>query len=155
MDEEQKVDPMYGKLGLVLAINTVIMFFITYVNIAELGHFQFNLNRVYMALLMVAPMAILMLLVMRSMYPNVKLNILLLGGFAALGLLMLVLIRVQAPIGNEQFIRSMTPHHSSAILMCERSDITDRQLVDLCVEIVEAQKEEIAEMERILERLDG
>jgi hypothetical protein len=155
MDEEQKVDPMYGKLGFVLAINTVIMFFITYVNIAELGHFQFNLNRVYMALLMVAPMAILMLVVMRSMYPNAKLNILLLGGFAALGVLMLVLIRVQAPIGNEQFIRSMTPHHSSAILMCERSDITDQQLADLCVEIVEAQEEEIAEMERILERLDG
>jgi hypothetical protein len=155
MDDEQKVDPMYGRFGLVLAINAVIMFLITYVNIAELGHYHFNLNRVYMALLMVAPMAILMLLVMRSMYPNTKLNILLLGGFAALGVLMFVLIRVQAPIGNEQFIRSMTPHHSSAILMCEQSDITDPELAALCDEIVEAQKEEIAEMARILERLDG
>jgi uncharacterized protein (DUF305 family) len=49
----------------------------------------------------------------------------------------------------------MTPHHSSAILMCEQSDITDPELAALCDEIVEAQKEEIAEMERILERLDS
>jgi hypothetical protein len=146
---------MYGKLGIVLAINAVIMFFITFVNIAEFSHFHVNINRVYMALLMVAPMAILMLAVMRSMYDNPRLNLGLYGGFAALLVLMFVLIRAQVPVGNEQFIRSMIPHHSSAILMCEESDLTDQELVDLCDEIVRTQEEEIAQMEGILERLDG
>lgn len=47
----------------------------------------------------------------------------------------------------------MIPHHSGAVLMCERSEITDQEIADLCVEIVRTQEEEIAQMEAILERL--
>ena len=49
----------------------------------------------------------------------------------------------QTPIGNG---------HSSAILMGEESAITDPEIVRLCDEIVKAQREEIAQMEGILER---
>ncbi len=48
--------------------------------------------------------------------------------------------------------RSMIPHHSSAILMCEQSAITDPEIVSLCEEIIRTQEEEIAEMEEILRR---
>ena len=143
---------MYKKFALVLSINAVIMFLLTYVMIAEWGHFHFALNRAYMALLMVAPMAILMLLVMRSMYPNGKLNAGLFLGFAMLFVVCFVLVRTQTPIGNEQFLRSMIPHHSSAILMCEEADLTDPEIARLCEEIVRTQKEEIAQMETILAR---
>ena len=142
----------YGKLGIALSINAVVMFFLTYALIAELGHLYVNINRMYMALMMVAPMAVVMLLVMRSMYENKKLNSILHAAFAGLFIASFSLARTQTPVGNEQFLRSMIPHHSSAILMCEQSSITDPEIVVLCEQIVESQKEEIAQMKALLER---
>ena len=142
----------YGKLATALSINTVVMFLLTYIMIADIGHFHANLNRIYMALVMVAPMGIVMLIVMRGMFPDRRLNGFLHLGFAALLVVGFALARTQTPIGNGQFLRSMIPHHSSAILMCEESAITDPEIVRLCDEIVKAQREEIAQMEGILER---
>jgi CDP-diglyceride synthetase len=142
----------YQKLALVISINTVLMFLITYVMIDSIDHFYFNINRIYMALLMAAPMVVLMLLVMRSMYDNKKLNLLLYAAFIGLFILIFSLTRTQTPVGNEQFLRSMIPHHSSAILMCEQSNHTDTEIITLCDEIVQTQIEEIIEMEEILSR---
>lgn len=64
----------YAKLGIALSINAIVMFFLTYAQIAELGHLYVNINRMYMALMMVAPMALVMLFVMRSMYENATLK---------------------------------------------------------------------------------
>ncbi len=142
----------YRKLALTLSINAVLMFFITYAMIDTVDHFHVNINRVYMSLMMVAPMAMLMLFVMRSMYTDATLNTILYAVFAVLFMASFALARTQTPVGNEQFLRSMIPHHSSAILMCEQSAITDREIITLCEEIVKAQKEEIAQMKNILER---
>jgi uncharacterized protein (DUF305 family) len=46
----------------------------------------------------------------------------------------------------------MIPHHSGAILMCEQASLSDREIVELCGKIVQAQKEEIAQMQAILAR---
>jgi uncharacterized protein (DUF305 family) len=46
----------------------------------------------------------------------------------------------------------MIPHHSGAILMCERAKISDPQVKNLCREIIESQKREIDEMKAILAR---
>jgi len=143
---------VYRKLGIAIGINTVVMFFLTYILIAELSHFQFNINRVYMALLMAAPMVIVMLIVMRSMYENHQLNRVLLALAGGLFILLIFLMRTQTPVGNEQFLRSMIPHHSSAILMCEQANITDPEIIALCEDIVQAQEEEISQMKAILER---
>jgi uncharacterized protein (DUF305 family) len=140
----------YGKLGIVIAINAVVMFLLTYALIDSVDHFHVNINRMYMALMMVAPMVIMMLIVMRSMFGNARLNVLLYVAAVAVFLGSFFLARSQTPVGDDQFLRSMIPHHSSAILMCERSSITDPQIVTLCGEIVEAQEREIAEMEAIL-----
>ena len=146
------MDTSYGKLGIVIAINTVVMFLLTYALIDQLDHFYFNINRVYMALMMVAPMIILMLFVMGSMYKNDTLNYVLYSGFAALFIASFALARTQTPIGNEQFLRSMIPHHSSAIVMCQESAISDPEIVELCGTIVKTQEEEIAQMKTILQR---
>src|SRR5690606_18436465 len=102
---------MYKKLALAISVNAILMYLITYVNIAEPSHFENNVNRVYMALLMAAPMVVVMLLVMRSMFENRLLNYALLGGAIGAVALLLFLIRTQTPIGNAQFLRSMIPHH--------------------------------------------
>lgn len=143
---------MYKKLAVAISINSVIMFLLTYVMIDDINHLYLNINKVYMALMMVAPMVIVMLLVMHSMYENKKLNSILIVTFSGLFILCFLLARTQTPVGNGQFLRSMIPHHSSAILMCQQAAITDPEIIELCDEIVEAQVEEIAQMKALLER---
>ncbi len=148
------MESSYKKLATVIGINGVIMFLFTYAMIDRIDHFYVNINRIYMALLMVAPMVVLMLLVMRSMYRNARLNYALIATFTALGILVFVLMRLQAPVGDRQFLRSMIPHHSSAILMCQEASLRDPEIIDLCGQIVTAQEEEISQMKDILQRLD-
>lgn len=144
----------YKKLAITIAINSVVMFFLTYVMIDSMEHFLLNINKVYMTLMMVAPMVVLMLIVMGSMYKNKQLNLALIVIFVALFAGVFWLARTQTPVGNEQFLRSMIPHHSSAILMCEESAINDPEILSMCEEIVATQEEEIAQMEDILARLN-
>jgi uncharacterized protein (DUF305 family) len=99
-------------------------------------------------------MVIIMLLVMSSMFMNKRLNIILHATFGVIAILLFVLMRTQTPVGNEQFLRSMIPHLSSAILMCEQSTITDSEIIELCEEIDQTQEEEIAQMEAILDRYE-
>lgn len=145
---------MYRHLAVETTISAVIMYLVMFVMIDSFGSFYNNINMFYMTLMMVAPMVVIMLVgAMRSMFPNKKLNYILVGGFAALFILCFVLIRTQYPVGNTQFLRSMIPHHSGAILMCQESDLTDPELIKLCEEIVKAQKQEIEQMKTILERV--
>ncbi len=145
----------YKKLGTTLAINAVIMFVLTYSMIATFDHFVPNINKVYMAIIMVSAMALLMLAMMRKMYANPKMNAVLYATFGVVFLASFFMARTQAGVGDEQFLRSMIPHHSSAILMCEQSSITDPEIESLCEDIVAAQEKEIAQMQAILDRYAG
>jgi uncharacterized protein (DUF305 family) len=142
----------YKELTIEIVIDFVIMYFVMYTMIASLDHFYTNINNLYMTLMMLAPMAAVMLVAMRSMFPSRRLN-------AAIGLGVVVVfiasyigMRTQAAVGNEQFLRSMIPHHSGAILMCEQSAITDLEISALCDQIIESQKAEITQMQTILAR---
>ena len=77
---------------------------------------------------MVAPMTILMLVFMRSMYQLRRLNWLIGGGAALVFVASFAAMRTQAAVGDEEFLKSMIPHHSGAILMCEQSSITDPEI---------------------------
>ena len=143
----------YGKLALNLVVSTIIMYLVMFAMINGISNFYNNINMFYMALMMVAPMAILMVLMMGSMYANRKLNIAIYAGFSALFVLAFLGIRYQAPVGDVQFVRSMIPHHSGAILMCREASLTDPELEQLCGQIVSSQAQEIEQMERVLERL--
>ena len=142
----------YGRLAIELTLDFIVMYLVMYTMIATLRHFHFNLNNVYMTLMMVAPMSIIMLVSMRSMFPSQRLNGLVIAGAAAVFLLSFVGMRTQAGIGNSEFLRAMIPHHSGAILMCEQASITDPEIVALCQEITKSQRQEIAQMEAILAR---
>ena len=109
----------YWMLGLNLAISLAIMYFVMFAMIWSWGEFIQNINFFYMALMMWAPMGSLMLLTMGMMYPNRTLNLALHGAFALIFVLATIGIREQGLVGDRQFLRSMIPHHSGAILMCE------------------------------------
>ena len=123
-----------------------------YTMIATLDHFYLNINNVYMTLMMVAPMTILMLVFMRSMYKSRHLNWIIGGGAALVFVASFAAMRTQAAVGNAEFLKAMIPHHSGAILMCQQSAITDPEIIKLCREIVKAQQTEIAQMQAILNR---
>lgn len=47
----------------------------------------------------------------------------------------------------------MIPHHSIAIVTSERSEISDVRVCELAVEIIEAQRREIEEMDWLIEEI--
>lgn len=144
----------YLKLAVSLSLSFVVMYFLTFAMINVLDDLFLNISNLYMALMMVFPMGIIMVIVMWKMFPNKTANISLLVGFAALFLVAFFMGRSEAFVGNDQFLRSMIPHHSRAILVCEQSDISDPEIQDLCEQIISSQQEEIDQMNEILDRLD-
>jgi len=101
-------------------------------------------------MIMVAPMVILMLLFMPQMYTNKTLNVKLYLGSVLLFFMSFVFIQKQVFVDNTQFLKSMIPHHSSAITMCNEASLTNQEIIKLCKQIVSAQKEEITQMKEIL-----
>jgi cation transport ATPase len=143
---------MYVRFGIMLLLSLGLMWVLSMSMVREPGHFILNLSDFYMALIMVAAMGILMLVGMWSMFRSTKANIALLIGFAALLVGAFALGRSEAFVGDRAFLESMIPHHSRAILMCQESSITDPEIDTLCGEIIESQRDEIEQMEQILDR---
>ncbi|CUX50116.1 DUF305 domain-containing protein [Agrobacterium sp. CNPSo 2736] len=145
----------YAAFALNMVLSLVVMYLVMFSMIDGWGDFRHNLNMVYMALTMVAPMGILMLATMGGMYPNKRLNLFLHAGLALLFVAAFTGTRSQTLIGDRQFIASMVPHHSGAILMCRKAVITDLELMALCSEISRGQRIEIERMNAIDERLSA
>jgi hypothetical protein len=143
---------IYRKFMLTLGLSFLVMYAVMFSNVAEVSHIYLNLNRLYMTILMVAPMALIMLGVMHGMYKDKKLNAIIVVVSLLATILAFVMLRNQSYVGDEAFIRSMIPHHSSAILVSEEARITDPELRKLADEIIRSQKKEIAEMEQLLKK---
>lgn len=141
----------YGRLVVELAIDFVIMYLVMYTMIRSLDHFYLNINNVWMTLMMVTPMALVMLATMRSMFPSRKRNLLVIAGALFVFGVSFWGMRTQAVVGDEQFLKSMIPHHSGAILMCQEATITNPEIEALCHEIVVSQRREIDQMKALLE----
>ncbi|WP_199562347.1 hypothetical protein [Micromonospora deserti] len=76
-------------------------------------------------------MGLIMLIVMHGMFPDRRMNLALYVAFAALFVGAFAAGRTDAFVGNEAFLKSMIPHHSRAILVCQESHITDPEIVRL------------------------
>jgi hypothetical protein len=144
----------YVRFGAMIATSTLTMFGLMYLNTYQLGHVFFSETRVYMALLMGAAMAFIMLAFMRGMYPNRGVNIGIFVGSIAVFALSLWLVRSQATVGQVSWMRAMIPHHSIAILTSERANLSDPRVRELADTIIETQREEISEMEELIRELE-
>lgn len=139
-----------------LILSAIVMYLAMFTMIWSFADFFNNLNMVYMALIMWAPMGILMLITMASMYADKRLNIILYAAFVLVLILSFFAMRDQTLVGDRQFVRAMIPHHSGAILMCDRASIRDAEIRDICFKpggIIESQEREINQMKAILKRL--
>lgn len=144
----------YKKFLLMLSVSFVIMYGVMFLNAAQFDHVFLNLNRLYMALLMIGPMALVMLGFMTSMYKDKKLNTIIVGTSLIIIIGAFIMLRNQTFVDDAHFMRSMIPHHSSAILVSGAANLQDPEVQELAKEIIESQKKEIAEMKAILNRMD-
>ncbi len=150
MDHKQH----YVRFGIMVVLSFIAMYIFMCAMVNVFSNAIPNFNQFYMAGLMTAPMVIFELLLMGMMYPNKKLN----TGIIVVSILALIFfwfgIRQQIGIDDEQFLKSMIPHHSGAILMCEKANITNPEIQQLCQQIITSQQEEIDQMKEILNRIN-
>lgn len=144
----------YFLLLVMTVLHFLAMFTLMYAMVDAFSNVYGNLNQFYMAALMTSPMLIIELSLMRTMYHHKKWNALI---YAAAGLALIVSfasIRRQVAISDEQFLRSMIPHHAGAILMCENASIQDDEIKQLCKNIISSQQREIDQMKAKLHQLE-
>lgn len=153
--ERMSMTNKYGRFAAMTATSTVVMFGLMYLNTYRLDHLYFSETRAYMAVVMGATMAGIMLGFMLNMYNNRKTNISIFVGSILVFVLSLWLVRSQVTVGDVAWMKAMIPHHSIAILTSERANISDPRVRQLADEIIEAQVREIAEMKVLIKDLEG
>ncbi|MDQ6679992.1 MAG: DUF305 domain-containing protein [Pseudomonadota bacterium] len=143
----------YSRFAAMVATSTVVMFGLMYLNTYALDHIFFSQTRAWMALVMGATMAVVMLAFMLKMYPDKRINIAIALGSVAVFAIALWLVRSQETVDDVSYMRAMIPHHSIAILTSERAHIEDPRVRKLADGIIEAQRREIGEMKALISEL--
>lgn len=138
-----------------IGVSTLVMLGLMYLNTYQWDHIFFSQTRVYMALIMGAAMALVMLLFMRKMYSNKRANASIIIGSIVVFALSLWLVRSQATVRDVSWMKAMIPHHSIAILTSENANITDPRVQKLADDIISAQRDEIAEMKELIADLES
>jgi hypothetical protein len=147
--------PPYVRFGLMILTSTVVMYALMYLNTYALDHVVWSETRVYMALIMGACMAVIMLSFMLHMHRKTKVNLAIYGGSVALFAVALWLVRSQSTVQDVSYMKAMIPHHSIAIMTSERAQISDPRVRELADEIILAQRREIAMMKQLIADLEG
>jgi hypothetical protein len=144
----------YVRFGAMILTSMVLMYWVMFLGSWELSHVQFSQSRVFMALTMGGVMGLVMLAWMLHMYRSVKGNIIVVLASLVLVVGGVALDRTQATVGDVSFMRAMIPHHSLAITRSERFSNDDVRVCRLAVEISEAQRREILEMEWLIDDIN-
>ncbi len=140
----------YTRFFLMIASSTIVMFGLMYLNTYLWGHIFFSETRLYMAIVMGAAMALVMLAWMLGMYQNRAMNIGIFVGSVVVFAAALFLVRAQITVQDLSYMRAMIPHHSIAIMTSSRAELTDPRVRTLADDIIYAQDKEIAEMRYLI-----
>lgn len=144
----------YLRFLTMIITSVVVMFLLKYSNTFSFDHVYWSETRFYMAFMMGAAMAVIMLSFMLSMYKDQAKNIsIFLVSFVVFGA-SLWLVRSQKTIGDSSWMKAMIPHHSIAILTSERSDIKDVRVQELAEQIIKTQRKEIKEMSWLINDIE-
>lgn len=144
----------YTRFGWMILCSTLVMFGLMYLNTYELAHVHFSQTRAWMALVMGAAMAVVMLAFMLGMYTDKRRNTFIFAGAVALFAISLWLVRSQRTVDDVSYMRAMIPHHSIAIMTSERARISDARVRKLADGIAATQRKEIAEMEALIDDIE-
>jgi peptidoglycan biosynthesis protein MviN/MurJ (putative lipid II flippase) len=157
MNQEQhssEHSKQYKKFIVMAVLSFICMYILMYSMVNTFSNVFNNVNQFYMAGLMTMPIVIIEIALKSSMYKNEKLNalIIVISTIALIGFF--CFIRQQTAVSDEQFLKSMIPHHGAAILMCEKSNIHDPEIIKLCQQIRSSQQREIDQMKAKLKQLE-
>jgi hypothetical protein len=144
----------YWRFAGMIITSTVVMLILMYLNTYQLDHVFWSETRLYMALVMGATMAVIMLSFMLDMYKSARVNLAVFAGSAVVFAIALYLVRSQQTVDQVSYMRAMIPHHSIAILTSERAHISDPRVRRLADNIIDTQRREIAEMKALIAELD-
>ena len=144
----------YARFFAMIAVSTVVMFGLMYLNTYAMDHVFYSQTRTWMAILMGAVMAVIMLGFMWSMYRDRRVNVGIIAGSAFVFVAALWLVRSQQTVGDVSYMKAMIPHHSIAIMTSERAHIRDPRVRKLADGIIAAQVREIAEMKGLIADLE-
>jgi magnesium-transporting ATPase (P-type) len=103
----------YGRFASMIATSTAVMFGLMYLNTFALDHVWYSQTRTWMALLMGATMAIIMLSFMWSMYEKRTIKVAILAASATAFAVSLWLVRSQATVADVSYMKAMIPHPRS------------------------------------------
>jgi hypothetical protein len=145
----------YGRFAAMIGSSTVVMFGLMYLNTYELDHVFFSETRVYMALVMGATMALVMMAFMLHMLPNRGMNAAIFVASVAVFAVALWLVRSQSTVEDVSYMKAMIPHHSIAIMTSERARISDPRVRKLADGIIASQRREIEEMKDLIRDLQS
>ena len=106
----------YTRFGAMIATSTALMLGLMYLNTYAFDHIFWSETRAYMALLMGAAMAFVMLAFMLGMYEKTKTNAAIFLTAIIVFAGSLYLVRSQETIDDTSWMKAMIPHHSIAIL---------------------------------------
>jgi hypothetical protein len=138
-----------------IATSTLVMFGLMYLNTFQFDHVFFSETRTYMALIMGATMAVIMLPFMLHMLPNWRANLGIVAVSVSVFAVSLWLVRSQTTVEDVSYMKAMNPHHSIAILTSQRAQISDSRVRSLAYQIVESQRREIEEMKALIDELES
>ena len=144
----------YVRFGVMILVSTVVMFGMMYLNVFQWDHIFYSQTRLFMALMMGAVMAMIMLLFMWKMYENKKCNLAILAVSVLVFCGSLFMVRSQTAVDDVKWMKAMIPHHSIAILTSTNAAIKDPEVKELADDIIQTQKEEIEKMKEMIERLE-
>lgn len=144
----------YKLFTAMIATSTAAMYGLMYLNTYAVDHVYWSETRFYMAFLMGATMALIMLGFMLGMYKNKKANIGILVTSLVVFFAALYLVRSQRTVQDVSWMKAMIPHHSIAILTSERAELSDPRVRELAEAIIKTQKKEIAQMKQLIAELD-
>jgi peptidoglycan/LPS O-acetylase OafA/YrhL len=144
----------YARFGAMIAVSTIAMFAMMYLNTYAFDHVYFSQTRFWMALVMGATMAIIMLGFMMAMYKDKRINAAIILGSVAMFAISLWLVRSQNTVSDVAYMKAMIPHHSIAIMTSERAHIRDPRVRKLADGIIAAQVREIGEMKQLIRDLE-
>lgn len=145
----------YGRFMAMIGTSTAVMFALMYLNTYSIDHVFWSETRFWMAFVMGAVMAVVMLLFMWGMYRNRAKNWIILGVAALVFALALWLVRSQTTVTDTEYMQAMIPHHSIAIMTSERAHLRDPRVRKLAHDIIVAQRREIAQMKYLIRDIEA
>lgn len=144
----------YGRFLAMIATSTVVMLGLMYLNTYAVEHVFWSETRLWMAFVMGAAMAVVMLSFMQAMYRNRWANLAIFAGAVVVFAGALWLVRSQRTVDDVAYMKAMIPHHSIAVLTSERAHLRDPRTRALAEAIITAQRREIAEMRYLIAEIE-